>query len=122
MRVAVELHRIGSESEEVPLINGPWSVSMMVMKIPTWLAVASGLTLMGEDGVTDSTGESSRPLETWFEKGPNCRIESGTGATTNSTAIVGSPLPAKKAGIPGRPLLPILAMVTAFDLLPSDVP
>ncbi len=70
----------------------PWSVSMMVMKIPTWLAVASGLTLkvnliclafkdkknrtsmtnlMGEDGVTDSTGESSRPLETWFEKGPN---------------------------------------------------
>ena len=27
--------------------------------------------LMGEDGVTDSTGESSRPLETWFEKGPN---------------------------------------------------
>ena len=23
MRVAVELHRIGSESEEVPLINGP---------------------------------------------------------------------------------------------------
>ena len=75
---------------------------MMDMKIPTWLAVASGLTLketlskkqkitstqkylafkhrkhrtsttdlMGEDGVTDSTGEISRPLETWFEKGPN---------------------------------------------------
>jgi hypothetical protein len=72
---------------------------MMDMKIPTPLAVASGLTLkgtlskkqkitsklafkhrkhrtsttdlMGEDGVTDSTGEISRPLETWFEKGPN---------------------------------------------------
>jgi hypothetical protein len=73
---------------------------MMDMKIPTWFAVASGLTLketlskkaenhvhtkisrfqaretsttdlMGEDGVTDSTGEISRPLETWFKKGPN---------------------------------------------------
>jgi hypothetical protein len=31
----------------------------------------SKINLMGEDGVTDSTGESSRPLETWFEKGPN---------------------------------------------------
>ncbi len=39
-----------------------------------------------------------------------------------STAIVESPLPAKKAGIPGRPLLPMLAMVAAFDLLLSDVP
>jgi len=94
----------------------------MVMKIPTWLAVASGLTLMGEEGVTDSTGDSSRPLETWLEKEPNCKIESDTGATTNSTATVGSPLPAKKAGIPGRPLLPMLAMVTAFDMLLSDVP
>jgi hypothetical protein len=31
----------------------------------------SKTNLMGEDGVTDSTGEISRPLETWFEKGPN---------------------------------------------------
>jgi hypothetical protein len=27
--------------------------------------------LMGEEGVTDSTGDRSRPLETWFEKEPN---------------------------------------------------
>lgn len=53
--------------------------------------------------MTDRTGDSRRPLETWFEKGPYltkvqhsaedikredvlgqyCRIESGTGATTN---------------------------------------
>ena len=41
-----------------------------------------------------------------------------------STAIVVSPLPAKKAGIEelGRTLLPMLAMVAGFDLLVSDVP
>jgi hypothetical protein len=117
--------------------------------------------LMGEEGVTDSTGDRSRPLETWFEKEPNLkRVQNsaehkkgsmGVGSTAKlspaleqrqtaeqrrltetccatcsnvltSTATVGSPLPAKKAGIPGRPLLPMLAMVTAFDMLLSDVP
>ena len=29
--------------------------------------------LIGEDGVTERTGESSRPLDIWLAKGPNLR-------------------------------------------------
>jgi hypothetical protein len=35
------------------------------------------VNLMGVDGVTEKTGESSRPADAYFEKGPNLRDEGG---------------------------------------------
>jgi len=63
---------------------------------PVWLRAASGLMLIGEDGVTERTGDSNRPVDIWLAKGPNWRTESATALTMNFTTTFGSlPLPAK---------------------------
>lgn len=119
---ATLLHSVAFESAGKPLVSGPWSAKAMEIKIPARLNVASGLTLIGEDGVTERTGERSRPLEIWLAKGPNCRMESATAVTIKFTDTEGSlPFPAKNVGPPEKASLPISAIEPTLD--PSaDVP
>ncbi len=43
--------------------------------------------LMGEDGVTERTGDSSRPVDIWLAKGPNLRHTTNLGKNAWADAV-----------------------------------